>query len=88
MKTGAVVNCVHKYSDSLCRDISECLIKYFSFSFLNQDSKVWNYIFSQTLKDSACCTFLLCKLVGTTFIQITCFIQKPNKIKERHHAYM
>lgn len=77
MKTGAVVNYVHKYSDSLCRDISECLIKYFSFSLLNQDSKVSNYTFFQKLKDNACCAFLLCKLVGTTFIQITCFIQKP-----------
>lgn len=77
MKTGVVVNYVHKYSDSLCRDISECLIKYFSFSPLNRDSKVSNYIFSQKLKDSACCAFLLCKFVSTPFIQITCFMQKP-----------
>lgn len=88
MKTGVVVNYVHKYCDSLCRDISECLIKYFGFSLLNRDSKVSNYIFSQKLKDNACCAFLLCKFVGTPLFKSLASCRSPNKIKERHHTYM
>lgn len=89
MKIGAVVDNVHKYSDSLCIDTSEYLVKYLSLSVVSQGSRIPNHIFPRHLIKMHNVALLKCiSSLAPILFKLLISFRSPSKIKERHHTHI